>query len=317
VPDTITPAMDKAELYQTTRRRFMAHLQYTRGYPKTTCYNYHSDLNLWAAWLGLAGVDWTDAHHTDVEAFIGWQMRERGVKAHIVARRCSALSTFYRFCLRHALVTRDPVQGAARPRRPQRIPVWLEPHEQALLEAAINATDDLPENIFGERREALRRVRERYRVLFGLILNSGLRIAEALNLRVSDVRQAGGSALSVRVIGKGDRERIVPLPERFGPVLGEWLADRPGEAFVFAREPGGKPPGAQAARAYLRRVLSRIGLDRRITPHKLRHTYATRLKERGAELPDIRDLLGHADIGTTSIYLHVSEDHMRDLVSKL
>jgi len=79
VPDTITPAMDKAELYQTTRRRFMAHLQYTRGYPKTTCYNYHSDLNLWAAWLGLAGVDWTDAHHTDVEAFIGWQMRERGV----------------------------------------------------------------------------------------------------------------------------------------------------------------------------------------------------------------------------------------------
>ncbi|MGH8624970.1 MAG: tyrosine-type recombinase/integrase, partial [Gammaproteobacteria bacterium] len=166
-------------------------------------------------------------------------------------------------------------------------------------------------------REHIKGVRRRYDFLFGLILNSGLRITEALGVRVRDVRVVDGIAKSVRVIGKGNRERMVPLPKDFGQVFGFWLSDRGKDDFVFAKEPGGKAPGPHAVRGYLRRLLDRAGLDKKVTPHKLRHTYATRLLEAGAELVDIQALLGHVNLATTQIYTHVSEDRMAGVVARL
>ncbi|MFO7639694.1 MAG: tyrosine-type recombinase/integrase [Candidatus Competibacteraceae bacterium] len=130
--------------------------------------------------------------------------------------------------------------------------------------------------------------RRRYEVLFGLLLNSGLRISEALGLKVSDVRLVDGTAKSVRVIGKGDKERLVPLPA-----------------------------SAQAARAYLRGMLRKAGIDKKISPHKLRHTYATNLLNAGTELVDIQALLGHESIATTQIYSHVGQARMEQVVGRL
>jgi integrase/recombinase XerD len=183
--------------------------------------------------------------------------------------------------------------------------VWLEKEEQQTLQKALRNTDDLPQNIFGRTREHIKGVRVRYDFLFGLILDSGLRISEALSVRVRDVRVMNGVARSVRVIGKGNRERLVPLPEAFGQVSGFWLNNKGKEEFVFAKEPGGKAPGPHAGRGYLRRLIGRAGIDKKVTPHKLRHTYATRLLESSAELVDIQMLLGgarepvdHADLHT-------------------
>jgi site-specific recombinase XerC len=89
---------------------------------------------------------------------------------------------------------------------------------------------------------------------------------------------------------KGNRERLVPLPKDFGQVFGFWLSDRRKDDFVFAKEPGGKVPGPTPPEGYLRRLLDRAGLDKKVTPHKLRHTYATRLLEVGTELVDIQAL---------------------------
>jgi Site-specific recombinase XerD len=108
----------------------------------------------------------------------------------------------------------------------------------------------------------------------------------------------------------------VPLPEAFGQVSGFWLNDKGKEEFVFAKEPGGKPPVAHVVRAYLRRLLDRAGIDKKVTPHK-RHTYATRLLESGAELVDIQVLLGHVNLATTQICTQVSEARMAGVVSKL
>jgi integrase/recombinase XerD len=124
-------------------------------------------------------------------------------------------------------------------------------------------------------------------------------------------------ARSVRVIGKGNKERAVPLPDAFGQVFGYWISDKGKDEFVFAKESGGKPPGPPAARAYLRRLVEKTGIDKKVTPHKLRHTYATRLLESGAELIDIQVLLGHVNLATTQIYTHVSEERMAGVVSKL
>jgi integrase/recombinase XerD len=299
------------------RKDFLAHLRYTRGHSERTCYNYHSDLGIWGRWLEGAGKDWRQVTHVDVEQFSGWLMRERGVKAHIVARRASCLGSFYKWAIKNNLLEKDPVYLADKPKRPHRIPVWLEKEEQQALQKATRNIDDLPKNIFGRTREHIKGVRVRYDFLFGLILNSGLRITEALSVRVRDVRVVDGLAKSLRVIGKGNRERLVPLPKEFGHVFGFWLADKPKEDFVFAKAPGGKAPSPWAVRAYLRRLIERSGIDKKVTPHKLRHTYATRLLESGAELVDIQVLLGHVNLATTQIYTHVSEDRMAGVVSRL
>jgi integrase/recombinase XerD len=125
------------------------------------------------------------------------------------------------------------------------------------------------------------------------------------------VRVVNGVVKSVRVIGEGNRERLVPLPESFGQVFGFWLSDKPKEGFVFARAPGDKVPSPWAVRAYLRRLIERSGIDKQVTLHKLRHTYATRLLESGAELVDIQVLLEHVNLATTQIYTHVSEEGWR------
>jgi len=309
-------AEDKSDFWQ-ARKDFLSHLLYGKGYSKGTCYGYNSDLGIWGRWLDEAGHDWRRCSHVEVEQWISWQMRDRGVQPHIVSRRSSCLSSFYRWAKKNDLVQEDPIYLADKPKRPHRIPVWLEKEEQKLLQDAARNIDDLPENIFGRTRDHILVVRRRYDFLFGLIQNSGLRISEALSLRMRDVRQVNGVAKSVRVIGKGNKERVVPLPDAFGQVFGLWLQDHPRDDFVFAKKPGGKPPGARAARAYLNRLVEKAGIEKDVTPHKLRHTYATRLLESGAELVDIQALLGHVDLATTQIYTHVGEERMASVVSKL
>jgi integrase/recombinase XerD len=267
--------------------------------------------------LSEAGKDWQRARATDVEQFSAWQLRDRQVSAAIVTRRMSTLSSFYRWALKHEIVEGDPVALADKPKRPLRMPVWLEREEQAKLEATLKDRRNLPLNIFGQLPERMTATRRRYELLFGLLLNSGLRISEALGLKVADVRLVDGTAKSARVIGKGDKERIVPLPEAFGAVFGFWLKEQRRSEFVFARAPGQPPVSSQAARAYLRGMVQKAGIDKKISPHKLRHTYATNLLNAGAELVDIKALLGHESIATTQIYTNVGQERMEKVVAKL
>ena len=299
------------------RKDFLTHLHYTKGYSRGTCYAYHSDLGMWGAWLAQTGKDWCEVTHVEAERFAAWQMQERGVKPAIVTRRLSCLGSFYKWALKNGLTKRDPIYLADKPKRPHRIPIWLDKDEQKALQEAAGQTDKLPEDIFGRPREYAEGVRRRYEMLFLLILNSGLRLSEALMIRIRDVRVSAGVAKSVRVIGKGDKERLVPLPQAFGQIFGLWLSDKSKDEFVFARNLEGRPPGPAAVRAYLRRLIERSGIDKRVTPHKLRHTYATRLLEAGAELVDIQTLLGHVDLSATQIYTHVSEARMAEVVAKL
>ena len=264
-----------------------------------------------------AGKDWQRARPTDVEQFAAWQLRERQVSAHIVNRRLSALSSFYRWALRHEIAESDPVYLADKPKRPLRIPVWLEREEQARLDATIKSRENIPINIFGDNKAKMTETRRRYEMLFGLLLNSGLRIGEALCLKTADVRLLDGLAKSVRVIGKGDKERLVPLPAAFGAVFGFWLKDRNRTEFVFARAPGQKAVSRQSAGAYLRLMLKKAGIEKKISPHKLRHTYATNLLNAGAELVDIKALLGHESIATTQIYTNVGQERMEQVVGRL
>jgi len=143
------------------RKDFLSHLLYTKGYSKGTCYAYNSDLGIWGRWLEEAEHDWSRCSHVEVEQFVTWQMRDRGAQAHIIARRSSCLSSFYKWAMKDGLVENDPVYLADKPRRPQRMPVWLEKDEQERLQNAYKNIDDLPENIFGKTRDHILDVRRR------------------------------------------------------------------------------------------------------------------------------------------------------------
>jgi integrase/recombinase XerD len=299
------------------RKDFLDDLRYIRGAASGTCEGYRSDLGLWGRWLEDVERDWRQCTHRQVEQWICWQMRERKVKPHIIARRVSCLSSFYKWSKKRGLAESDPVYLADKPKRPQRMPIWLESDEQARLQNVARDIEDMAEHITGRRREQILAARRRYDCLFALIQHSGLRISEALALRVGDVRILDGKARSVRVIGKGNKERSVPLPEAFGRMFAEWIKALSDDGYVFAKTVGGDPPTARAVRLYLRQLAERAGIDKPVTPHKLRHTYATRLLESGAQLVDIQALLGHSNIATTQIYTHVAEDRMVDVVSRL
>jgi integrase/recombinase XerD len=126
-----------------------------------------------------------------------------------------------------------------------------------------------------------------------------------------------GAARSVRIIGQGDPERRMPLPEAFGAVFGFWLKDPPRGECVFARALGQKPVSSQAAPAYLRGMLKQAGIDKKICPYKLRHTDATNLLDAGAERVDIKALLGHESLATTPMDTHVGQERMEQVVARL
>ncbi len=256
------------------------------------------------------------ARPTDVEHFVAHLSRE-GVGAHAVARKISCLATFYKWAKRNNKVTDDPIYQIEKPKRPRRIPVWLETEEQAALQKATRNYDDIPDNVFGRSRAFSMAVRQRYELLFELIQKSGLRISEALGLKVQHIRVVDGVAKHVRVIGKGNKERQVPLPEAFGRVLALSLTGKTQEDYVFAKKPGGKPPGAHATRAYLQKLIAKAGIAKKVTPHKLRHTYATRLLEKDVQLVDIQALLGHESIATTQIYTHAGQERLSKLVADI
>jgi integrase/recombinase XerD len=305
------------EIFDEARREFLSHLRYAKGHSPRTCYNYHSDLGIWSGWLIEAGKDWQTTRYPDVEQFSAWQLRERRVSAHLVNRRLSAMSSFYKWAMRHDLVGTDPVALAEKPKRPIRIPLWLEREEQAKLEATLKDRRNIPVNIFGQNKTRMTETRRRYEMLFGLLLNSGLRISEALSLKLSDVRIVEGVAKSVRVIGKGNKERLVPLPASFAALFGFWLKDRANRLEPVFAKADGKALSPQAARAYLRLMLKKAGIEKKISPHKLRHTYATNLLNAGAELVDIKTLLGHESVATTQIYTNVGQERMEKVVGKL
>lgn len=109
----------------------------------------------------------------------------------------------------------------------------------------------------------------------------------------------------------------MPLPEAFGRVLALALAGTTQDDYVFAKKPGGKPPGAHATRAYLKKLIDKAGIAKKVTPHKLRHTYATRLLEKDVQLVDIQALLGHESIATTQIYTHAGQERLSKLVADI
>lgn len=288
--------------------RFLDHLTVERGLSPNTLQAYRRDLRRYLGFLGRRDIhEPGDVDEATVRSFLAslsaatYGEDEHPYAARSVARTMSSVRSFHRFLLREGAAERDPAAGLRQPKLPRSLPHPLNVDEVArLLEAPqVDTATGL-----------------RDRALLELLYGSGLRVSELVGLDVDDVDLEEGA---VRVLGKGGKEREVPLG-RFGreAVAGWLVGGRTG--FATASSRGAlflNQRGGRLTRQSINRLLAAnvhaAGIERRVTPHSLRHSFATHLLEGGADVRVVQELLGHASVATTQIYTLVTEEHLREV----
>ncbi len=271
------------------------------GLAQTSLASYRRDLRGWSAWLAQHAIPILGAERLHVEQWLADQFRAKA-KATSVARRISSLRRFYRLQLDRGTIAEDPTVRVRPPKKPRRLPKNL---SEAQVEALLSAADTT--TALGLRDRAM----------LETLYATGLRVSELTGLRLS---QVGLDAGVVRVVGKGRKERLVPIGDEAVVWIARYLRDvRPGLAAgatrdeVFLTQRHG-PLTRQAFWMLIKRYALRAGITpSALSPHVLRHAFATHLLNHGADLRVVQLLLGHADITTTTIYTHVARERLKRL----
>jgi integrase/recombinase XerD len=275
---------------------FADYLTAERGLSPTTVATYAAEARAFEAFLARGGRHAALADASDVEAYMT-ERRVSDIDPRTLAKTASAIRSFYRFLVLEGAVASNPARLLDPQRVQMRIPRYLEPEE---IERLLDACD--PAQPLGVRDRAI----------FELIYSCGLRVSEAVALTVARVALQEGA---VRIMGKGSRERMVPLGARAKKMLEEYLAcvrpalvgRSPVDTLFLGR--GGKKLSRKTVWKIFKRLALSAGLEGKV--HTLRHSFATHLLQGGADLRSVQELLGHADIGTTQIYTHVSQEVLK------
>jgi integrase/recombinase XerC len=272
---------------------FLRHLAVEKNASPHTIRGYEHDLRDFQRFLA-SREGTADPAVADMRTVRAWlaSHHERGLDAATVARRLAALRSWFRFLVRRGVIPRNPGREVRGPRLPRKLVGFLPIDEATTLV---------------EARAFASRARERDVAIFELLYASGLRVSELAGLDVDDVDTM---ARTVRVLGKGRRERIVPFGTKAARAVDTWRARRgsaPGPLFLNHR--GGRLT-VRSIHTLVRRGARAAGITRRVTPHTLRHTFATHLLDSGADLRAIQELLGHQRLSTTQRYTHVGADQL-------
>ncbi len=282
---------------------YLRHLSAERQLAPRTVRAYEYDLRRFAEMLPescqgeLASID-----AYVLKDYLAQLREERDCRPATLNRVISTLRGFFGWLVRTGEVATDPSAGLRRPRQPRKLPLHL-------------TADEVRDLLLGGEADDSNRLRDR--TVLTLLAMTGIRLSELTGLDAADVDLERGC---LRVLGKGRKERLVPLNPIARQAVVEWLRDRPrprpGCPALFLDRHGDRI-SHRTVQYLLGKAVKRLGLDPRISPHKLRHTFATLLYGEAVELRDIQELLGHASVATTAIYTHTNVDRMRAAVEKL
>ncbi|MBI4545169.1 MAG: site-specific tyrosine recombinase XerD [Gemmatimonadetes bacterium] len=281
--------------------RFRDHLAFERGLSPRTLDAYGRDLERMVRFLESRGVRRPgSATPVDLREFV-YHLKDQGLQPASIRRSLSAVRTYFAFLLGDGLVVSDPSERLDPPRTWRRLPGVLSREDVERLLAAPDPED---------------RLYSRDKALLEFAYAAGVRVSELISLRVRDLALEEGFAT---VLGKGAKERLVPVGQAAVRALRIYLREvRPqldrgesgGLVFLNAR---GRALSRMGVWKILQKQLRRAGIQKRVTPHTLRHSFATHLLEGGADLAAVQEMLGHADISTTQIYTHVDREYLRDV----
>lgn len=280
-------------------RRYVQYLCLERSYSKNTLDAYRRDLQKLLVFYADNHIDYRMVTLEQLDQFAG-QLREEGIQARSVARILSGVRSFYRFLTLEKEVDQDPTELLESPQIGKHLPEVLSVEE---IDSIINVIDvSKPEGI-------------RDRAIIEVLYGCGLRISELCNLRISQLYLEDKY---IRVKGKGSKERLVPIEGVAIDRVREWLVTRMGykvkpseEDYVFVSLTRGSRLSRISLFVYIKDYAERAGIKKNISPHTFRHSFATHLLEGGANLRAIQMMLGHEDISTTEIYMHIDKSKLR------
>jgi integrase/recombinase XerD len=283
--------------------RFLDAIWMERGLSQNTLGAYRADLMTLGRGLAAQGKSIEQASKADLLGFIADRV-EGGAKPRSTARQLSSFRRFFRYIMREGLRDNDPTADIEMPRIGRSLPKSLSEDEVDSLLNAPNTDEPLG---------------HRDRAMLELLYATGLRVSELINLRQSQVNFNQGV---LRIVGKGDRERLIPLGDESQRWLTDFI-DGPRMEILLERQTDylfptrrGDRMTRQAFWHIIKRYADKAGIRKKLSPHSLRHAFATHLLNRGADLRVVQLLLGHSDLSTTQIYTHVARERLKDLHSE-
>jgi len=284
---------------------FLQYLDRERGFSERTLCAYQTDLKQFIAfvseYLQSPAVSPQDVDRACIRHFLG-RLRQRGLKRRSVARKLASIRSFFKYLCRMRVIQQNPAYGIASPKLDKRLPLFLD----------VDRTTRAMELPGGEDFLSWRD-----RALLEVLYSTGIRVSELVNLDISSVDGLGGV---VKVKGKGRKQRVVPIGRKALESLREYLPWRgrllqqlgsQNQALFLNRY--GKRLSHRAVQRIVTRYLSMVSEQKGLSPHVLRHSFATHLLDAGADLQAVRELLGHVSLSTTQIYTHVTTDRLKKI----
>jgi len=276
--------------------KFLRYLEIEKGASPHTLANYRVDLASFNRFLGDLSLEKVDPLF--LRRYLA-ELKSKNFAKRSIARRLSCLRSFFKFLCREGYLTHNPVSVLRSPKLDRKLPSVLEVEEvERLLESHDGSANGLRDHAILET-----------------IYSVGLRVSEVVGLNLDDIDFISGI---VKVYGKGKKERLCPIGEKALQAIRRYLDHRPnvrdGKALFLNRR--GRRLTARSVRRVLDKALQRASLNRHVSPHALRHSFATHLLDRGADLRSVQELLGHQSLSTTQIYTHVSAERLKRVYDK-
>lgn len=294
---------------EATIQQFLDYLVAEKNYTQNTIAAYRNDLTQFYQFLteednAAEPQSWSEVDKQRIVGFILY-LKERKYASSTVARKVAAIKSYFHYLHDEGIITEDPTVGLESPQVKKHLPkaISVEDIERLLAEPAKS---DSPKA-------------SRDTALLEVLYATGMRVTEIVSLNVSDVDLEAGTVLCS---GKGDRERLVPIYDRATQVLAEYLEEGrpkllsdPEEEALFLNHRGRRLT-RQGLWLIIKHYVEEVGIEGEVTPHTLRHSFATHMLHGGAKLRDVQKLLGHANISTTQVYTQVTRDHLREVYNE-
>ena len=274
--------------------QFVQYLEVERNYSNNTIKSYKNDLK---EFFDYSEKNLKDLKNRDIRLFIEY-LYDIDRKRTTINRKISVLRTYFKFLRREELLDENPMEEILSAKNNKKLPDFL----------TINEINDLINSIGEENLLDLRN-----KTILELLYATGLRVEELVNLKKNDIN-FGNKYL--KVTGKGNKERSVPITDIALKKLNKYLKRRKYENERIFLSKNGNPLSQRDIRRILKKLIKKMALDKNITPHTIRHSFATHLLERGADLRLVQELLGHSSISTTQIYTHISMEKMKEYYKK-
>ncbi|OGX28836.1 MAG: tyrosine recombinase XerC [Omnitrophica WOR_2 bacterium RIFCSPLOWO2_12_FULL_51_24] len=273
--------------------KFIRYLEIERNASKHTLINYSVDLKSLSEFLKEEPIEKID--YISLRRYLA-HIKEQNLSKVSIARKIASIRSFFKFLFREGIIKNNPASSLSTPKRDKHLPKFLDEKEIVIL----LESPDL------ESEAGLRD-----RAILETLYSTGIRVSELVGLNVEHIDQIGGV---IKVYGKGKKERIVPIGGRALQAIRDYLKKRDAKALFFNKN-GGRLTD-RSIRRIINKYITKASIQQKISPHTLRHSFATHMLDHGADLRSVQELLGHANLSTTQIYTHITTERLKSAYQK-